>query len=95
MNIRAARWATTLLPIVATVLLSPDASGQTACTGVSPVANIDFAECTASPGAAITHWSVGTGVANQMIGAGAISPSITVAVGVIPRIKTTSTITLD
>jgi histidyl-tRNA synthetase len=27
----------------------------------SPVANIDFGECTAAPGGAITHFSVGTG----------------------------------
>lgn len=62
---------------------------------VSPVANIDFGECTASPGGAITHWSVGTTVSSKLIGSGTISPSITVAVGVIPRVKTTSTITLD
>jgi hypothetical protein len=62
---------------------------------VSPAANIDFAECGATPGAAITHWSVGSGVSNQLIGAGALTPNITMASGVIPRIKTTSTITLD
>jgi hypothetical protein len=62
---------------------------------VSPVANIDFGECTASPGAAITHFSVGTGVANKLLYSGTVSPSITMAVGVIPRLKTTSTVTED
>jgi len=62
---------------------------------VSPVANIDFPECTASPGAAITHFSVGTGVANKLLYSGTVTPNITMAVGVIPRIKTTSTITED
>ena len=62
---------------------------------VSPVANIDFAECTASPGAAITHFSVGTGVANKLLYSGTVTPNITMAVGVIPRLKTTSTITED
>lgn len=62
---------------------------------VSPVANIDFPECTASPGAAITHFSVGTGVSNKLLYSGTVSPNITMAVGVIPRLKTTSTITED
>ena len=62
---------------------------------VSPVANIDFAECTAAPGAAITHFSVGTGVANKLLYSGTVTPNITMAVGVIPRLKTTSTITED
>ena len=62
---------------------------------VSPVANIDFPECTASPGSAITHFSVGTGVSNKLLYKGTVTPNITMAVGVIPRLKTTSTITED
>lgn len=62
---------------------------------VSPVANIDFAECTALPGAAITHVSVGTGVTNKLLYSGTLTPNITMAIGVIPRIKSTSTITED
>lgn len=62
---------------------------------VSPAANIDFAECTASPGTALTHFSVGTGVSNKLLYSGTITPNITMAVGVIPRLKTTSTITED
>ena len=62
---------------------------------VSPVANIDFGECTASPGAAITHFSVGTTVGNELLYSGTVTPNITMAVGVIPRLKTTSTITED
>jgi hypothetical protein len=62
---------------------------------VSPVANIDFGECTASPGAAITHFSVGTGTGNKLLYKGTVTPNVTMAVGVIPRLKTTSTITED
>lgn len=62
---------------------------------VSPVANIDFGECTAAAGGPITHFSVGTGVANKLLYSGTVTPSITMAVGVIPRLKTTSTITED
>ena len=62
---------------------------------VSPVANIDFGECTASPGAAITHFSVGSTVANKLLYSGTVTPNITMAVGVIPRLKTTSTVTED
>ena len=62
---------------------------------VSPTANIDFGECSASPGAAITHFSVGTGVSNMLLYSGTVTPNITMAAGVIPRLKTTSTITED
>lgn len=62
---------------------------------VSPVANIDFGECTASPGGAITHFSVGTGVSSKLLYSGTVSPNITMATGVVPRLKTTSTITED
>lgn len=62
---------------------------------VSPAANIDFGECTASAGGAITHFSVGTGTSNMLLYSGTVTPNITMAVGVIPRLKTTSTITED
>lgn len=64
---------------------------------VSPVANIDFGECTASPGGVITHFAVGTAIsgAGKLLYSGTVSPNITMAVGVIPRLKTTSTITED
>jgi hypothetical protein len=60
---------------------------------VSPVASIDFPECTATPGAAIAFFSVGTGVANDMAYSGTVTPNIAMAVGVIPRLKTATTIT--
>lgn len=66
-------------------------------SSMSPSADVDFPECTASPGAAITHW----GVVNTASGAGkllykgALTPSIAVAVGAIPRVKATSTVTED
>jgi hypothetical protein len=62
---------------------------------VSPAANIDFGECTASPGAAITHFSVGTGSGDKLLYSGTVTPNITMSAGVIPRLKTTSTITED
>ena len=64
---------------------------------VSPAANVDFDECTASPGGAITHWGIVTSSsgAGDLLFYGTVSPNITMAVGVIPRIKSTSTITFD
>lgn len=64
---------------------------------VSPVANIDFGECTASPGGAITHFAIGTASSStgKILYKGTVTPNITVAVGVIPRLKTTSTVTED
>jgi hypothetical protein len=74
-------------------------SGGWTVTGnsVSPTANIDFAACTASPGAAITHASIGVAAsgATKILYKGAISPTITTAIGVVPRILAGSTITED
>lgn len=62
---------------------------------VSPAANIDFPECTASPGAAITHVGIGTDVsgAGKLLYKGTLTPNVTMAVGVIPRVKSISTVT--
>ena len=80
----------------ARVTVARTTGGWTVSSGsVSPVANIDFGECTASPGTPITHFSVGTGVASKLLYSGTVSPNITMATGVIPRLKTTSTITED
>ena len=66
---------------------------------VSPFADIDFGECTASPGAALTHFAVSSGIdgtgVEDILYYGTLTPNITMATGVIPRIKTTSTITED
>lgn len=64
---------------------------------VSPVANIDFGECTASCTGTITHWVVGTASSStgKVLYSGTITPNITLATGVIPRVKSTSTITED
>lgn len=62
---------------------------------VSPVANIDFGEMTGGAGGTVTHFSVGTGVANKLLYSGTVTPNIVVSTGVIPRLKTTSTITED
>jgi hypothetical protein len=73
-------------------------SGGWTITGnsVSPVANITFGECTASPGGALTYAAIGTASsgAGTIIARGAI-PSIAMATGVIPVITTASVITLD
>lgn len=82
----------------ARVSVARTSGGWTVASGsVSPNANIDFGQCTASPGAAITHASVGPtgGGATKIFYSGALSASITMAVGVIPRITTGSTITED
>lgn len=60
---------------------------------VSPAANVDFPECTASPGAAITHFGVVNSAsgAGKLLYSGTLTPNITTAVGVIPRIKSVGT----
>lgn len=82
----------------ARVAVARSGSGWTVTgNSVSPAANIDFGECTASPGAAITHFGIGTASSStgKLLYKGAVSPNITMAVGVTPRLKTTSAITED
>lgn len=71
--------------------------GFSAASGgvVSPAADIDFAECGATPGAAVGWFGIGTSSsgAGKLLYSGALSPSITMATGVIPRVKSTSTVT--
>jgi len=64
---------------------------------VSPPANVDFAECTAVPGAALTHFGIvnTSAGAGKLLYSGTLTPNVAMAVSVIPRIKTTSTITED
>jgi len=74
-----------------------DAGWTVTANSVSPAANIDFAECGATAGAPITHFAVGTAAsgAGVLLYSGTVTPNITMAAGVIPRLKTTSTITED
>lgn len=82
----------------ARVAVSRSGSGWTVTgNSVSPAANIDFGECTASCTGTITHWVAGTASSGtgKILYAGTVSPNITLGVGVIPRLKTTSAITED
>lgn len=65
-------------------------------TTVSPVANITFGQCTAGS-ASITHVGIGTASTGtgKLLFSGALSPAISVAVGVVPQLTTASTITED
>jgi len=64
---------------------------------VSPAANVDFGECTAAAGAPITHFGIVNTAsgAGKLLYSGTVTPNITMAVGVIPRLKTSSSITED
>ncbi|MEX0852627.1 MAG: hypothetical protein WD036_04995 [Bauldia sp.] len=82
----------------ARVAAARSGSGFTvAGNSVSPPANVDFGECTASAGGAITHFGIvnTSSGAGKLLYSGTLMPNVTMAVGVIPRIKTTSTITED
>lgn len=63
---------------------------------VSPAAAITFAECTGGT-ATLTHFAIGTASSGtgKVLYKGAISPNISVATGVTPRLTTSSTITED
>lgn len=64
---------------------------------VSPTTAVEFGECTALPGSSITHAAIGTDLSGtgKVLYSGVLSVAIAMAVGVAPRIKTTSTITED
>jgi len=62
---------------------------------VFPVNNIDFGEMTDGAGGIVTHASVGVPGTNRSLYYGTVTPNINVVNGVIPRLKTTSTITED
>lgn len=82
----------------ARVSVARTSGGWTVGAGtVSPNANIDFGQCTAAPGAAITHASVGVATtgATKILYKGALNASITMAVGTIPRLTPATAITED
>ncbi len=64
---------------------------------VSPGAPVEFGEMTGGTGGTATYAAIGTAATGtgKILYSGALSPTIAVALGVIPRIKTTSTITED
>jgi len=64
---------------------------------VSPAANITFGQCTASPGAAITHFGIGTSAsgAGTLLYRGDLTPTIAMAINVTPVILAASTIVED
>lgn len=59
-------------------------------SGVNLVSNLEFGACTANPGAPLTHFSIGVAAsgATKILYSGTLSPTVTVAVGVIPRLTT-------
>lgn len=82
----------------ARVAVNRNSGGWTVTNNVvSPVANVDFGACSASPGGAITHAAVGTAIsgAGKLLISGTVTSNITVAVGVVPRLTPSSTITFD
>lgn len=64
---------------------------------VSPAAAIEFGEMTSGTAGTATHASIGTASAGggMILYKGALTPAVPFAVGVVPRIRTTSTITED
>lgn len=64
---------------------------------VTLAANVDFPEMTGGAGGTVTHFSVVKEVsgASVILYSGAVTPNITVATGVTPRLKATTSITED
>jgi hypothetical protein len=66
-------------------------------SSVTLTANVDFPEMTGGTGGTVTYFSVVKEVsgASVILYSGAVSPSITVATGVTPRLKSSTSITED
>lgn len=64
---------------------------------VNPVTPIEFGEMTGGSSGTATHMTIGTtqSGAGKVLYRGALSPSIPFAVGVTPRLRTTTTVTED
>ena len=78
-------------------VLRTGAGWTVTANSVSPVSDVLFPEMTGGAGGTATHASIGTLVsgAGKVLYKGALTPAITVALGVAPRIKNTSAITED
>ena len=72
-------------------------SGGWTVTGdsVSPAAAITFGEMTGGAGGTVTHFSVGTGTADELLYSGTVTPNIVVSNGVTPELTTATAITED
>lgn len=82
----------------ARVAVARSAGGWTVTgNSVSPTAAIEFGEMTAGTPGTATHASIGTASSGggKILYKGALTPTIAYAVGVVPRLRTTSTITED
>jgi hypothetical protein len=82
----------------ARVGVSRTAGGWTVtANSVSPTAAIEFGEMTAGTPGTATFATIGTAASGtgKVLYRGALNPSIAFNVGVVPRIRTTSTITED
>ena len=64
---------------------------------VTLTANADFPEMTAGAGGTVTHFGVGTASsgAGVLLYSGTTDPDILISTGIIPRLKTTTSITED
>lgn len=63
----------------------------------SPVAAINFPQCTSTSTATVTHWSVGFSSAGtgKIIASGTVTPNINIGQNVTPQLTTSSSVTLS
>lgn len=79
----------------ARVTVARTAGGWTVTGSVcSPTVDIDFPKAIGGT-ETLTHFGIGTGVSDNLMYSGTLTPNVAVVTGVIPRIDTTSTITED
>jgi hypothetical protein len=64
---------------------------------VRPTNNVDFPMCSSNPGSPLTFFSIVTTAsgAGMILYSGALTPNINVAIGIVPRLKSTTYISED
>lgn len=78
--------------------IARNSGGFTISTNVVTLAaDVDFPECTAAPGTALTHFSITTAAsgASMILYYGPLTPNISMSIGTIPRLKASTNITED
>lgn len=64
---------------------------------VNLVNNLEFGNCTAAPGVPLTHFAIGVDAAGagKVLYKGTLTPNVTMAVGVVPRMTTAANLVVE
>lgn len=78
-------------------LARTSANFNVVANAVNLVNNLEFGACTANPGSPLSHFSIGTDATGtgKILYSGTLTPNVTVAVGVVPRLTTAANLVTE